>query len=94
MDYIQLDFNGPRLTTVTLPTVQTAEKKFYPGATGYRDALCDQIGKVVRSTRVAEGVSACVEFDDGSIVAVSLRPEDYTTAEAIILTKGKETWVA
>jgi hypothetical protein len=93
-DYIQLQFDGPGLTAVTLPTVKVVDKQIAWGMPGYRDLLCERIGKLVTSASVTEGEEICIEFNDGSSVAVSLRDEDYQTAEAAIFHDGPtQTWV-
>jgi hypothetical protein len=85
MDYVQLDFDGPRLTAVTLPTVEVEGVRLKFGQPGYRDALCERIEHtVVRADAIADE-SLRIEFDDRSVIGVSLRPEDYRAAEAALL---------
>lgn len=83
-DYIQIHFDGPTVTAITLPTVVVGNRRFVPGSPGYRDALCAQIAKIVSRCFVKPGDRLQVEFSDHSLVLVSLRPEDYEAAEAAI----------
>jgi hypothetical protein len=87
-DYVQLGFDGPQLTAVTNPEVITRSKRFVWGDPGYRDALCEQIGKIVLQAKTIEGQSLTISFDNNVEIAISLRPEDYRTAEAAVFTHG------
>jgi hypothetical protein len=93
-DYVQLQFDGSGLTAVTLPTVEVGEKQLAWGMPGYRDLLCERIGKLVTAASVTEGQQIRIEFDDGSRIAISLKDEDYQTAEAAVFHNGpSKTWV-
>jgi hypothetical protein len=46
-DYVQLHFDGPRLTLLTWPVVIAAEARCAFGEPGYRDSLCRLIGRIV-----------------------------------------------
>lgn len=95
-DYVQLCFHSdqPRLTCVTNPEVRLRDRVVRWGEPGYRDALCDRISVVVRDAYVVEGEEACVEFTDGVSVCVSLRPDDYRAAEALVFDDGQgNTWI-
>lgn len=75
-------FNGPTLTTYTLPTVVIGSSVFAFGDPGCRDALCNQIGSYVRRTEV-EPKRLLVAFENGVTAAVSFREADYCGPEAI-----------
>lgn len=93
-DYLQLRFDGPCLTAVTHPKVYVENTWFVWGTPGYRDRLCERIGKMVSTASVVESQAICIEFDDKSCIAISLRPEDYRAAEAAIFDNGHEdSWV-
>ena len=92
-DYVQLQFDGPGLTLINDPTVITNATKYQPALPGYRDALCERIGKSVSNAQVAEGDELRIDFNDGSTILISLRPGDYIGAEAAIFNHGEETWV-
>jgi hypothetical protein len=96
MDYVQLQFGGlrPVLTAVTLPKVRVGDKEFSSATPGYRDSLCERITRSVRRASVREGQEILIEFDDGSRVSVSLKPEDYRAAEAATFDNGpNDYWV-
>jgi hypothetical protein len=81
-DYVELLFDGPVLTAITLPRVMQGHDLVGAGDAGYRDALCGQIGKVVTTSAVREKDAVEVVFADGATITISLRDEDYVTAEA------------
>lgn len=93
-DYVQLRFDGPCLTAFTPPTVQAGNGWSKWGNPGYRDMLCDRIGRTVCTASVIEGQEIRLRFDDGAFISISLLPEDYRGAEAAIFNKGhQEMWV-
>lgn len=53
-DYLQLDFDGKRLTLNVWPTVVRLEERMSFGDGGYRDALCDLIAKTVTDASETE----------------------------------------
>jgi hypothetical protein len=93
-DYVQLRFDGPSLTAITQPRVLIGDVLFEWGSPGYRDALCERIGKIVSAVALIEMQDIKIEFNDGSCVSISLRPADYRAAEAAIFrTEPDNTWV-
>jgi hypothetical protein len=93
-DYVQLQFDGIGLSAITDPVVRQADRTIEFGMAGYRDGLCENIAKIVRAASLEEGREILIEFDDTSAISISLRPEDYRTAEAAILYNGPEQiWV-
>lgn len=93
LDYVQLQFsNGSTLTALTWPSVDVGGTVLGYGKPNYRDALCERIAKTVRAGSVVEGEFLSVEFDDNSVISVSLRPEDYSAAEAAVLDHGPDDW--
>lgn len=95
-DYVQLQFDGPTITAVTLPSVCNSGKVFASGSPGWRDQLCGRIGKRVSRAIARAGVCLQIDFIDGSSIAISLRPEDTRGAESAIFddreTKTLATW--
>jgi len=83
-DYIQLQFDGPGLTVLTKSSVRVMNQSFEWGKQGYRDALCERIGKLVRQASTIPEQEIKIEFEDGSSISISLNPKDYRTAEAAI----------
>ena len=84
MDYWQLDFDGRGAFTVTsqitVTSVQWATSSEEPG---FRDRLCEQIAKIVVSAEFRNDEGVCIAFEDGSVVHLSTRPQDYRGPEAI-----------
>lgn len=93
-DYVQLHFDGPTLTAYTLPVVNLVSSvTLVRGQTGWRDALCAQIGSVVCRTEV-EPDYVSLAFENGAVVEVSLRDEEYRGPEALQFSLDAEhIWV-
>jgi hypothetical protein len=92
-DYLQLRFDGPSLTAYTLPTISSKSSNVAPGEAGYRDALCERIGHPVKATNVDEK-DVSLLFDDGVVIRISLRDQDYKGPEALQLGLDKHrSWV-
>ena len=93
-DYLQLRFDGPCLTAITHPRVRVGQLWWEWGKPGYRDQLCDRIGKVVTKAVISEGQEVRLVFDDGTCILISLSPDDYRAAEAVIFESGDQgSWV-
>ena len=86
MDYVQLGFDGPRLTAYVGPRVTIKGKAFAWGEPGFRDALCDRIGTIVRQAELVENDAIRIVFGDGEVISISLKPEDAVGPEAAELT--------
>jgi hypothetical protein len=82
-DYLQLFFDGPGINVTNPLCVETNENRITSWEAGFRDLLCLQIAKRVEKTQCVEGDALMIGFHDGSKISVSLKPEDYTSAEAI-----------
>src|SRR5215813_4606640 len=52
-DYLQLHFDGPRLTVFSHVIVSLGDQVFHGGKPGFRDALCNNIAKKVIEARIA-----------------------------------------
>lgn len=83
-DYVQLRFDGPTLTAITRPRVRLPNQCLDWGKQGYRDALCERIGKLVRHALTIPEQEIQIEFEDGALISVSLKREDFRAAEAAI----------
>lgn len=81
-DYLQLSFDGPGLSVFNPLTVGANGKSITSWQPGFRDLLCGQITKVVARVeyRREEALTLC--FSDGSLLSVSLRPDDCSGPEA------------
>ena len=93
-DYLQLHFDGPRLTVFSYAIVMRGDKTFHGGKPGFRDALCNNIAKQVTEARVAYGDSISIRFADGSTIKISLKDEDFSDGEAVNFDTGGNVWWA
>lgn len=81
-DYLRLRFDGPTLTLYAWPSVLLADFTISYGEPEYRNALCAQIGEIVGKAALEELDSLTVEFESGTVLALSLREEDLDGPEA------------
>lgn len=82
-DYLQLRFDGPTINVSSPLTVSTHLIEITSWNSGFRDLLCEQITKIVQGVRFESGIALTIRFNDNSKIIVSVRPEDYTSPEAI-----------
>ncbi len=81
--FVQLRFRESMLRFYAWPDVADADGISVAfGEPGYRDALCSLIGETVTMPAIEEGRSLTVEFENGYLLAISLREEDLDTPEA------------
>jgi hypothetical protein len=91
--YIQLLFDGPYLNAYTMPQVKLNDTVFHPETPGYRDALCERVGKTVTTTREEPNKKLEIQFSDGTSIEISLKEEDRVCAEAAMLqADGGKRW--
>jgi hypothetical protein len=90
LDDLHLEFNGPRLHCYIWPRVTAAQGTAGLGEPGYRDLLCGQIGKSIGGITLEDNVIFRILFTDGSMIEVSLKPEDYRCPEALNFDDGKD----
>ena len=81
-DYVRLRFDGPLVTFYAWPHVLLADFSIAHGEPEYRNALCAQIGEMVAKAALEEMESLTVEFESGTVIALSLREEDLDGPEA------------
>ncbi len=81
-DYLRLRFDGPMLTLYAWPHVLLADFSVAFTEPEYRNALCAQIGETVGTAKLEELDSLTVEFESGTVLALSLREEDLDGPEA------------
>ncbi len=91
-DYVQLRFDGPVLTAVTRPVVESDGREFHWGQCGFRDELCKRITRKVTSARITLEDSVRTVFDDMAVVKISLRSQDYRAAEAVMFDAKPSGW--
>jgi hypothetical protein len=94
-DYVQLHFDGPRLTLVTWPVVVADDVSHPFGESGYRDELCKLIGRVVARAYVRTGDRLQIDFTDRASLVASLKAEAYRAAHVVIFDDGQsKQWAA
>ena len=81
-DFLRLRFDGPMLTLYAWPHVLLADFSFAFGEPEYRNALCAQIGEIVAKASLEELEALTVEFESGTVIALSLREEELSGPEA------------
>lgn len=81
-DFLRLRFDGPMLTLYAWPHVLLEDFSVAFGQPEYRNALCAQIGETVAQAKLEEMDSLTVEFESGTVIALSLREEDLDGPEA------------
>lgn len=89
-DYIQFHFDGPVLSAITDPVVTVKGTTYERNSTGFCEQLIKCITQIVKKAIVEENIALRLELDDYAILSISLRPEDYITAEAAILYTGPD----
>jgi hypothetical protein len=76
MDYWQLAFDGHVFSVLTWMSVTVGGKKVRSGEDGFRDRLCEQITKIVRTADFTDKILT-ITFHDDSTIAAFARNEDY-----------------
>ncbi len=81
-DFLRLRFDGPLLTLYAWPHILLEDFSLAFGQPEYRNALCAQIGEMVAKAKLEELDSLTIEFESGTVIALSLREEDMDGPEA------------
>lgn len=81
-DFLCLRFDGPLLTLYAWPHVLLSDFSIAFGEPEYRNALCAQIGEMVGTAKLEELDALTVEFESGTVIALSLREEDLDGPES------------
>jgi hypothetical protein len=81
-DYLRLRFDGPMLTLYAWPHILLADFSIAYGEPEYRNGLCAQIGEMVAKAELQELEALTVEFESGTVIALSLREEELDGPEA------------
>ena len=93
MDYLQLQFNAPTINAYTPVTVCLDENSWVTGDDQFRNKLCGQITKIVKSVTIRSEDTFLITFEDGSLISISLRPSDYVGPEALGFRGRENLWV-
>ena len=81
-EHVQLRFEEALLTLYVWPVVADADGiSVGYGQPNYRDALCSAIDEAVSSADFHENDALTMEFENGTVFAISLRDEDLDTPE-------------
>ncbi len=81
--FLQLRFGEVLLALYVWPDIADPDGiSIAYGEPGYRDALCMLIGETVQAAELEPGRSLTAEFENGYVLALSLREEDVDTAES------------
>lgn len=81
--FLQLRFGDVLLSLYVWPDVADPDGiSIAFGEPGYRDALCLLIGETVETAELEVGRALTAEFENGYVLALSLREEDVDTAES------------
>lgn len=81
-DYLQLRFAAPLFTLYAWPHVLFPDFSLAYGEPEYRNALCAQIGEKVATASLEEGDALTIEFENGTVIGLSLREEDVDGPES------------
>lgn len=81
-DYLQLRFAEPLFTLYAWPHVLFPDFSIAYGEPEYRNALCAQIGEKVATASLEEGDALTIEFENGTVLGLSLREEDVDGPES------------
>ena len=93
-DYVQLRFDGSTLTAYIWPYLQVGSQTFSWGDLPYKDSLCARIGVQVKDASFIDGRDLTIWFEDGAMLKISLRDEDYRGPEALQFVNDQgSTWV-
>jgi hypothetical protein len=93
-DYLQLDFDGPRLSALVWPVIRISSRVIRYGEASYRDALCGLIGQGVVRFEEKSDQRLTLVFANGSSLEISLRDEDRVCVEAALFhDKIGDLWV-
>lgn len=75
-DHLRLRFEEPMLTLYAWPHLLFEEFSVAFGEPEYRNAICSLIGESVAKASCEELEALTVEFETGTVIALSLREED------------------
>jgi hypothetical protein len=81
-DFLRLRFDGPMLTLYAWPHLLLPDFSVGYGEPEYRNGLCAQIGEMVAKASLEELEALTVEFESGTVIALSLREEELSGPQA------------
>jgi hypothetical protein len=83
-DFLRLRFGdqGPMFTLYVWPHLLLPDFSVAFGEPEYRNGLCAQIGQTVAKASLEEMDALTIEFESGTVIALSLREEDLDGPES------------
>lgn len=90
-DYLQLDFDGNKLTCYIWPKVNIGEEYEFSNL-NYRNILCGLIAKIVSTIKVDEGETVYIYFEGNSSLKFNLNEVAPQIGNAIILDTYDGEW--
>jgi hypothetical protein len=81
-DFLRLRFDGPMLTLFAWPVLLFPDFSLGYGEPEYRNGLCAQIGEMVAKASLEELEALTIEFESGTVIALSLREEELSGPQA------------
>ena len=91
LDYLQLDFDGKRFTAYAWPVVIETNRRKKFGDSGYRDALCSLIARVVAAVENRVTVLR-VGFSNGSALEFDIEEDESGREKLIFEETGDYKW--
>ncbi len=88
LDYLQLDFDGNRLTCYIFPKVIKDKLVTSINSDNYRNLLCSFLGAIVISTTEKDGFGISISFEAGEIF-LSFTDEDIGEVAYFVDNDGK-----
>ncbi|HVX92544.1 MAG TPA: hypothetical protein VHA74_00330 [Candidatus Dojkabacteria bacterium] len=88
-DYLQLDFNGKRITCYEWPKVNLLKHSFDIDDKEYRNALCSLIAKKISDINLVDDVKLDITFQSGEQIKFNLKG---VNGEIIYFTTPEGEW--
>ena len=86
MDYLQLDFNGNKITCNVWPIVSVNNNSYVYQQSGYRDIICSLITDSVSRIEIEIDNYLIIEFSKGGSLTISLKLDNPELVTPEILT--------
>lgn len=93
MDYLQITFDGGRITVVSEPSLFDRDTSFFWDSPGFSNALRTQIGIQLKVAEVDEK-RVIFRFENGRYLSIPLAAEPERPEHLIFEDETGKTWVA
>jgi hypothetical protein len=87
-DYVEIHFNGPILRMNVLPRIFWNDKVVEPLAAGWRDLLCEVIGKKIKKIDIDDSRYCCIDFVNSITVHIDFNSSQGESMEFLAVTGG------